>query len=85
MTSFYVNTPSGFFIEYGWEGRMIDSEAWQPHDTFDGPSLSGHIPDEQRKRLRDMRLSAAERGVRVPGPGVPPLNCPWLDALIAQE
>ena len=24
MTSFYVNTPSGFFIEYGWGGRVID-------------------------------------------------------------
>ena len=24
MTSFYVNTPSGFFIEYGWGGRIID-------------------------------------------------------------
>jgi hypothetical protein len=27
-TSFYADTPSGFFIEYGWKGRMIDPEAW---------------------------------------------------------
>jgi 2,3-dihydroxybiphenyl 1,2-dioxygenase len=89
VTSFYVNTPSGFFIEYGWGGRVIDPEVWQPHETFDGPSLWGHerlyMPEEQRKRLRDMRLSAAARGVRVPDPSVPPLNCPWLDAVIAQE
>ncbi|XUM22644.1 VOC family protein [Bradyrhizobium oligotrophicum S58] len=89
MTSFYVNTPSGFFIEYGWGGRVIDPATWQPHETFDGPSLWGHerlyLPDEQRKRLRDMRLSAAARGVRVPDPRVPPLNCAWLDAVIAQE
>jgi 2,3-dihydroxybiphenyl 1,2-dioxygenase len=89
MTSFYVNTPSGFFIEYGWGGRVIDPETWQPHETFDGPSLWGHerlhMPDDQRKRLRDMRLSAAARGVRVPDPNVPPLNCPWLEAVIAQE
>ncbi|MGJ4961114.1 VOC family protein [Bradyrhizobium sp. HKCCYLRH3061] len=89
MTSFYVNTPSGFFIEYGWGGRLIDPATWQPHETFDGPSLWGHerlyLPDEQRKRLRDMRLSAAARGVRVPDPRVPPLNCAWLDAVIAQE
>lgn len=89
MTSFYVNTPSGFFIEYGWGGRIIDPKTWQPHETFDGPSLWGHerlyMPDEQRKRLRDMRLSAAARGVRVPDPSVPPLNCPWLDTVVARE
>jgi 2,3-dihydroxybiphenyl 1,2-dioxygenase len=89
MTSFYVNTPSGFFIEYGWGGRVIDPETWQPHETFDGPSLWGHerlhMPDEQRKRLREMRLSAAARGVRAPDPSVPPLNCPWLEAVTAQE
>lgn len=89
MTSFYANTPSGFFIEYGWGARVINPETWQPHETFDGPSLWGHerlyMPDEQRKHLRDMRLSAAARGVRAPDPNVPPLNCPWLDAVIAQE
>jgi catechol 2,3-dioxygenase-like lactoylglutathione lyase family enzyme len=31
VTSFYVNTPSGFF-EYGWGGSVIDPEAWQPRD-----------------------------------------------------
>jgi 2,3-dihydroxybiphenyl 1,2-dioxygenase len=89
MTSFYVNTPSGFFIEYGWGGRIIDPETWQPHETFDGPSLWGHerlyLPDEQRRRLREMRMSAAARGIRAPDPSVPPLNCPWLDTVIAQE
>jgi 2,3-dihydroxybiphenyl 1,2-dioxygenase len=89
MTSFYVNTPSGFFIEYGWGGRVIDPATWQPHETFDGPSLWGHerlhMPAEQRERMREMRLSAAARGVRVPDPSVPPLNCPWLDGVIARE
>jgi 2,3-dihydroxybiphenyl 1,2-dioxygenase len=89
MTSFYVNTPSGFFIEYGWGGRVIDPTTWKPHETFDGPSLWGHerlhMPEEQRKRLREMRLSAASRGVRAPDPNVQPLNCAWLDAVIAQE
>ncbi|MEN2742418.1 VOC family protein, partial [Microbacterium sp. X-17] len=28
MTSFYVNSPSGFEIEYGWGGRIIDDETW---------------------------------------------------------
>jgi 2,3-dihydroxybiphenyl 1,2-dioxygenase len=89
MTSFYVNTPSGFFIEYGWGGRVIEPATWQPHETFDGPSLWGHerlyMPEEQRKRLRDMRLDAASRGVRVADPRVPPLNCAWLDSVVARE
>lgn len=89
MTSFYVNTPSGFFIEYGWGGRVIDTATWQPHETFDGPSLWGHerlhMPDAQRKRMREMRLDAAARGVRAPDPHVPPLNCAWLDSVIAAE
>jgi 2,3-dihydroxybiphenyl 1,2-dioxygenase len=89
MTSFYINTPSGFFIEYGWGGRVIDPKAWQAYETFDGPSLWGHerlhMPDEQRKQLRAMKLSAAARGVRAPNPSVPPWDCPWLDAVIARE
>ncbi|RZN31459.1 biphenyl 2,3-dioxygenase [Bradyrhizobium sp. Leo121] len=89
MTSFYTHTPSGFFIEYGWGGRTIDPKTWQPHETFDGPSLWGHerlhMPDEQRARLRNLRLDAAARGVRVPDPVVPPLDCPWLDAIIRRE
>ena len=86
VTSFYAQTPSGFFIEYGWGGRVIDTAAWQPHETFDGPSFWGHerlyMPEEGRKKLRDMRLSAAARGVRAP---LPIENCAWLDAVMARE
>lgn len=89
VTSFYSHTPSGFFIEYGWGGRVIDPATWQPHETFDGPSLWGHerlyMPDDLRARLRNMRLDAAARGVQVPDPSVPRLNCPWLDSVIARE
>jgi hypothetical protein len=40
------------------------------------------MPEEQRKRLRDMRLSAAARGVRAP---LPVENCAWLDSVVARE
>jgi hypothetical protein len=40
------------------------------------------MPEEQRKRLRDMRLSAAARGIRAP---LPTPNCTWLDSVIARE
>jgi 2,3-dihydroxybiphenyl 1,2-dioxygenase len=89
VTSFYSHTPSGFFIECGWGGRIIDPNTWKSHETFDGPSLWGHerlyMPDEPRARFRNMRLDAAARGVRVPDPSVPAIDCPWLDSMIRRE
>ena len=86
MTSFYSHTPSGFFVEYGWGGRVIDPATWQPHETFDGPSFWGHerlyMPEEGRARLREMRLAAAAKGLRAP---MRVGDCPWLDAVIARE
>ena len=58
MMSFYANSPSGFFVEYGWGARVIDPQTWQPHESFDGPSYWGHerlyMPEESpdRRRLR---------------------------------
>lgn len=78
MTSYYANTPSGFFVESGWGGRLIDPDTWQPHETTCGPSFWGHdrlyLPDEARRAYRDMRLNIAEQGQRTP----PLENCPWL-------
>jgi 2,3-dihydroxybiphenyl 1,2-dioxygenase len=78
MTSFYATSPSGFFVENGWGGRIIDPATWQPHETFDGPSFWGHerlyLPEEPRARMRQMRLDAAAAGRRAP----PIVDCPWL-------
>ncbi|MFY0610179.1 MAG: VOC family protein [Hyphomicrobiaceae bacterium] len=78
MTSFYAHSPSGFFVENGWGGRVIDPDTWEPHETFDGPSFWGHerlyLPEKPRARMRDMRLDAARRGQRAP----PAAECPWL-------
>ncbi|MDO9714704.1 VOC family protein, partial [Paracraurococcus sp. LOR1-02] len=86
MTSFYAHAPSGFFVEYGWGGRVIDPADWQPHETFDGPSLWGHerlhLPPEARVRHREMRLAAAAKGLRAP---LPRTECAWLDAVVARE
>lgn len=85
MTSFYAHAPDPFFVEYGWGARVIDPATWTPHETFDGPTLWGHerpyLPEPQRKRLRDMRLDAAARGVRAPNP----VNCAWLDSVVGRE
>ena len=48
MVSFYVNTPSGFLVEYGWGGRLVDDATWRAGET---PlhSLWGHKrPGETR-------------------------------------
>ncbi|SFL29758.1 VOC family protein [Geodermatophilus ruber] len=41
MTSFYVNTPSGFQVEYGCNGRLIDDEKWTV-SHYDAASIWGH-------------------------------------------
>lgn len=70
MVSFYVRTPSGFLIEYGWGGRSINPSAWAPVEMNIGPSLWGHerdwLPPETRDEARRLRLAAASAGVRAP-------------------
>jgi len=42
MTSFYVRSPSGFEIEYGWGGRLVeDDESWVV-GSYDAMSIWGH-------------------------------------------
>ena len=41
MTSFYMQTPSGFDVEYGWNGLVIDPDTWVPTTSL-GVSDWGH-------------------------------------------
>jgi len=43
MTSFYVRTPAGFDLEYGYGGVVIDDASWQTA-TYDAVSIWGHRP-----------------------------------------
>lgn len=43
MFSFYVRTPSGFAVEYGWGGLLIDDETWEVK-TLDRLNNWGHHP-----------------------------------------
>ncbi|MEV4675864.1 MULTISPECIES: VOC family protein [Actinomadura] len=45
MFSFYVQTPSGFSVEYGWGGLLVDDETWQVK-TLDRLHSWGHRPPE---------------------------------------
>jgi len=78
MTSFYTHSPSGFFVETGWGGRVIDMDTWTPHETFAGPSFWGHdrlyLPDDAREKFSQMRLEAAKNGLQAPAV----IDCPWL-------
>ncbi len=44
MTSFYVRTPSGFEIEFGAGGKLIDMNAEWPVTKYDAMSIWGHKP-----------------------------------------
>jgi 2,3-dihydroxybiphenyl 1,2-dioxygenase len=90
MTSFYANTPSGFFVEYGWGGRSIEPSTWKPVEMTCGPSLWGHdrnwLSAEGRAQARALRLKAAEEGQREPvqvldgNYTLAPGTCAWWDA-----
>jgi 2,3-dihydroxybiphenyl 1,2-dioxygenase len=40
--SFYMQTPSGWDIEYGWSGQHVDDEIWAVRQLVGPPSLWGH-------------------------------------------
>ena len=62
MISFYMETPSGFGVEYGWGGRTVDDANWQvtKHDRF---SMWGHRrpekpeTEEERETVRKFLAS----------------------------
>ncbi len=41
VTSFYIRSPSGFEVEYGWNGLLVDEATWTP-TTIDRPTIWGH-------------------------------------------
>jgi catechol 2,3-dioxygenase-like lactoylglutathione lyase family enzyme len=92
MTSFYARTPDDFLIEYGWGGRLIDMDTWQPAEMTFGGSLWGHDPVAASPELLAARRAAkarvAEAGLRQPvqvaegnyhlGPAT---TCAWWDGM----
>jgi extradiol dioxygenase len=44
MTSFYLRTPSGFEIEYGWGGKRVEDEEHWIVQSYDAQSTWGHKP-----------------------------------------
>jgi len=95
MTSFYSWSPSGFMVEYGWGGRLVDPENWTAEEYTTGPSLWGHdrawLPEDKRADARAMRMKLAADGVRQPvqvlegNYQLMPGTCPWWDAAVAER
>lgn len=95
VTSFYSWSPSGFMVEYGWGGRLVEPGNWTAEEYTTGPSLWGHdrawLPEEKRAQARAMRMKLAEDGVREPVQVIEgnhrlmPGNCPWWDAATAER
>jgi 2,3-dihydroxybiphenyl 1,2-dioxygenase len=92
MTSFYAKSPSDFMLEYGWGGRDIDPQTWEPFECDYGPSLWGHdrswLTPERRLEARELRMTAAAKGYRAPVNVLPGNHqlmqgvCPWWDATV---
>jgi 3,4-dihydroxy-9,10-secoandrosta-1,3,5(10)-triene-9,17-dione 4,5-dioxygenase len=43
MVSFYLRSPSGFQVEFGWGGRLVDDHTWQVQ-SHRAPNIWGHQP-----------------------------------------
>ena len=95
MTSFYSWNPSGFMTEYGWGGQVVDDATWKPFERPYGPSIWGHdrawLSEEKRIEAREMRMKAAEDGLRQPvqviegNHNLMPGTCPWWDGMKQQK
>lgn len=56
--SFYVRSPSGFEIEFGWNPIAVEEGGWQP-SLHQGISIWGHKPQDQSlgDKLGELRLA----------------------------
>src|SRR6185312_7214109 len=95
MTSFYMRTPSEFFVEYGWGGRDVDDATWQRHEVDTLASFWGHDglfravggedpPAELRHDTQNRQRRAPVQVIdgnyaRVKG------VCPWWDAVVKTQ
>jgi len=57
MVSFYLANPSGFAVEYGWGGRVIDDSVWQVEHYDSVESIWGH--PELKAMVASMAAAAA--------------------------
>lgn len=61
MFSFYVQTPAGFSVEYGWGGLLIDDADWEVR-TLDHLHSWGHQPPAVAAELLAAAATARSEG-----------------------
>lgn len=70
VTSYYATSPSGFLVELGFGGRVLEPETWEPKEMKYGPSLWGHdrnwLPPAAFKEAQAIRSKAQQEGLRLP-------------------
>jgi 2,3-dihydroxybiphenyl 1,2-dioxygenase len=54
MYSFYMESPSGFRVEYGWNGRLVDDATWSVKQ-LDRASIWGHRRADQAGSVASSR------------------------------
>lgn len=60
--SFYVWTPSGFELEFGWNAATVDEATWQQGVTYPNISIWGH--EVPAKAVRTARWQQMSLGLR---------------------
>jgi 2,3-dihydroxybiphenyl 1,2-dioxygenase len=55
MISFYVKTPSGFMLEYGYAGLLVDDEQWTTA-SYDAASFWGHKGGPTPERMAELGM-----------------------------
>lgn len=62
--SFYVESPSGFDLEIGWNALTVDEAKWEPGKTYDAMSTWGHaVPGLLGSELRLAHIVNALRSL----------------------
>jgi 2,3-dihydroxybiphenyl 1,2-dioxygenase len=59
MLSFYVATPAGFSIEYGWGGLAVNDADWHVR-RYEKPSVWGHIRSAGAARALQLSPTASD-------------------------
>ncbi len=59
--SFYLETPSGWEIEYGWAGFQVDESTWSVRQIAGATSLWGHQPVDGRESFATAGRGAGAR------------------------
>lgn len=59
MLSCYIKSPSGFDIEYGWGGRLVDDATWVVQQHSVSRAWGAQTGEEERERARAL-LSLSE-------------------------